>query len=58
MCLFVLYRFSQLDKIKKATINPINKKDNKCLQFVVTVAINHEEIKSDPQGIIEIKPLF
>ena len=32
-------------KSQKATINPINKKDNKCFQYGVTVAINHEEIK-------------
>ena len=25
-------------KNKKATINPINKKDNKCFQYAVTVA--------------------
>ena len=31
-------------KSKKATINPINKKDNKCFQYAVTVALNHEEI--------------
>ena len=31
-------------KNKKATINPINKKDNKCFQYAVTVALNLEEI--------------
>ena len=31
-------------KNKKATINPINKKD-KCFQYTVTVAVNHEKIK-------------
>ena len=31
-------------KNKKATINPINKKDNKCFQYRLTVALNHEEI--------------
>ena len=31
-------------KNKKATINPTNKK-NKCIQYAVTVTINHEEIK-------------
>ena len=25
-------------------INPINKKDNKCFQYTVAVALNHEEI--------------
>ena len=29
---------------KKATINPTNKKDNKCFQYAITVALNHEEI--------------
>ena len=41
-------------KNKKATINPINKKDNKCLQYAVTFALNHEEIKKDPQRIKKI----
>ena len=30
-------------------MNPINKKDNKCSQYGVTVAISHKEIKKDPQ---------
>ena len=36
-----------LDWIKneKATINPINKKDNNCFQHTVTIPLNHEEIK-------------
>ena len=29
-------------KSKKATINLINKKDNKCFQYAVIVALNHE----------------
>ena len=32
-------------KNKKTTINPINKKDNKCFQYAVIVASNYEEIK-------------
>ena len=43
-------------KNKKAAINPINKKDNKCFQYPVTVTINHEEIKNDPKRITKIKP--
>ena len=35
-------------KNKKVTINPVNKKDNKCFQYAVTVMLNHEEIKKDP----------
>ena len=30
-------------KSKKAAINLINKKDNKCFQYAVIVALNHEE---------------
>ena len=32
-------------KNKNATINPINKKDNKCFKYAVTVASNHEKSK-------------
>ena len=38
-------------KIKKGAINPINKKDNKRFQYAVTVKLNYEEIKKDPQRI-------
>ena len=38
----------------KATINAINKKDNKCFQYAVTAALNHEEIKTDLQRITKI----
>ena len=34
-------------KNKKATINRVNKKDNKCFQYIVTVALHYEEIKKD-----------
>ena len=30
---------------KEASINPINKRDNKWFQYAVTVALNHEESK-------------
>ena len=36
---------------KTATINPINKKDNKCFQYAVTAMLNCEEIKKDLQII-------
>ena len=37
-------RFSWLDKKqKKATINLINKRDNKCFQYAVTVVLNLEK---------------
>ena len=45
-------------KNKKATINPINKKDNKCFQYALTITLNYEEIKKDPQRITKIKPFI
>ena len=45
-------------KNKEETINPINKKYNKCFQYAVTVALNHEKIKNDPQRITQIKPFI
>ena len=42
-------------KNKKITINPINKNDNKCLQYAVTVMLNYEEIKKDLQKTAKIK---
>ena len=42
-------------KNKKATINLINQKDKKYFQYVVTVALNYEEIKKDSQRITKIK---
>ena len=30
-------------KIKKATIDPVNKKNNKCFQYAIAVALNHEQ---------------
>ena len=43
-------------KNKKATIIPINKKDNKYFQYAVIVALNHEEIKKYPLRITKVKP--
>ena len=42
--------------MEKQQENPINKKDNKCFQYSVKVALNQEEIKKDPQRIIQLKP--
>ena len=42
-------------KNKKATINPINKKNSKCFQYAVTVTLNCEEIKKYPQRKTKIK---
>ena len=43
---------------KKATINSINKKGNKGFKYVLAVALNHEEIKEDPERITKIKPFI
>ena len=43
-------------KINEAKINPINKKDNKYFQYTVTVTLNYEEIKENPQRITKVKP--
>ena len=45
-------------KSKKATINPINKNDNKCFQYALTVTLNYEEIKKDQQRITKTKPFI
>ena len=48
---------SEWIKYKKATINP-NNNDNKCFQYALTVALNYEKIKKDPQRISKIKPFI
>ena len=45
-------------KNKNPAINPINKKDKKCFQYIVTVTLNYEEIQQDPQRITKIKPFI
>ena len=42
---------------KKATINHIND-DDKCFQYVATVALNHEKIGKILPSIAMIKPLM
>ena len=44
-------------KHKKATINPKNK-DNECFKYAITVALNYERIKKDPQRISKTKPFI
>ena len=41
-------------KDKKSTINPKNN-DDKCFQYTVTLALNLDKIKKDPQRISKIK---
>ena len=44
-------------KDKKSTINPKNN-DAKCFQYAVTLALNLDKIKKDPQRITKIKPFI
>ena len=54
-----LYIYSPyLINTKKATINPMNKKDSKCFQYAVKVVLNHEEIAKNPKRITKIKPFI
>ena len=45
-------------KNKKATIISQNKKDDKCFQYALTVALNYEKIKKYSQRISKIKPFI
>ena len=42
---------------KRATINPKNK-ENKCFQYSITVALNHQNIESHPERISNIKSII
>ena len=42
---------------KRATINSKNK-DDKCFQYSITVALNHQNIKNHPERISNIKPFI
>ena len=44
-------------KDKKSTINPKNN-DDKCFQYAVTVALNHDKINKNPQRVSKIKPFI
>ena len=44
-------------KDKKSTINPKNN-DDKCFQYAVTLALNFDKIKKDPQRVSKIKPFI
>ena len=55
---WIIYRSPEWIKNKKAAINPINQKDNKCFEYAETVALNYEEIKKDWQRMTKIKPFI
>ena len=42
-------------KNTKATINPKNKKDDKCFQYAITVALNYKKINDNQQEICNMK---
>ena len=41
-------------KIKKATIN-LNYNDDSCIQYALSVALNYQNSKKDPQRILKVK---
>ena len=43
---------------KQTTINQINREDDKCFQYAVTVSLNHQNIKNKPERISKIKPFI
>ena len=43
---------------KKAIMNPINKKENKCFKYAITIALNYEETEKHAERITKIKPLI
>ena len=44
-------------KKKKATINPKNN-DEKCFQYALTVALNYQNIKNNPERITKLNSLL
>ena len=45
-------------KNKKATINPKNKKDDKCFPYAITLALNYQKINNNQHEIYNIKPFI
>ena len=43
---------------EKAAINSKNKKDDKCLQYAVTIALNHDKIGDNPERVSKVKPFI
>ena len=43
---------------KQATTNPQNKKDDKCFQYALTIALNYEKINKNRHRISKIKPFI
>ena len=51
---FIIHKISPWVSVKKATINPKNN-DDKCFQYAITVALNHQKIENHPVIISNIK---
>ena len=45
-------------KNKKATINPKNKNVDKCMQYLISAALNYEEVNNNPERVSKIKPFI
>ena len=43
-------------KNKGVTINPKNTKDNKCFQYGIIAALNHQNIEHHPEIVSNLKP--
>ena len=50
-------KFSEWVLNNRATINPKND-DNKCFQYFITVALNHQNIENHPERISNNKPFI
>ena len=45
-------------KNKNPTVNPVNKKDNKCFQYAATVVLNYEAIEKHTERNTKIQPFI
>ena len=49
----------EADEVIKILLHSLKSRyQNKCFQYSVTVALNYEEIKKDPQRITKTKPFI
>ena len=46
------------EKTKKATINPMNKYNQKCFEYAETLALNQERIEKNSERITKVKPFI
>ena len=44
-------------KNKKSTIN-LKNNDNNCFQYTLTIPLNYQKVKKDPQKLLKIKPFI